>query len=149
MASQTHFPYDIYFPTTSEECKDPHGRMQLACRRSRDGAAREVVMLHDALGNASRTLALPRTRGVAYPAAALVFEANGALGTVSIGTAEHVPMDQWLKRVSRSDRSVSRGCAARFPRSDRAFVPAAHARSPRAMGTRTGGPTRREMAYGP
>lgn len=104
----TNFPYDIYFPTTAEECKDPHGRIHLSCRRSRDTAGRELIMIHDPLGNASRTLGLPRTRGCVYPAAALVFAPNGGLGTVSIGTGEHMPMDQWLRRSSSRDRYVVR-----------------------------------------
>lgn len=70
-------------------------------------------MIHDPLGNASRTLGLPRTRGCAYPAAALVFAPNGGMGTVSVGTGEHIPMDQWLRRISSRDRYVNVGLCGR------------------------------------
>jgi hypothetical protein len=104
VGTQTSFPYDIYFPTTAEDCKDADGRMHITCRRSRDSSSREVCMLYDNLGNASRMMKLPRTRGCSYPAAALIFDRNGGLGTISIGPSEHVAMDKYLVRASRSDR---------------------------------------------
>jgi hypothetical protein len=107
MPTTLRLPYDIYFGTTGADCADPDGRMHLARRVQRDPTAgRETTHVFDLLGNASTALALPATRGTAYPAAALVWDGPRA-GTVSIGTREPVPVDAWLRKGSRCVRACA------------------------------------------
>ena len=89
------FLEDISGSLEGSDFVDIHGRMKLTLRCTLRDRSRAVYMIQNDQSH-SRS-----------PSAVLDFTTPGTLGSISVGHARPMPMDQYLCKVSRFGRSVS------------------------------------------
>ncbi|KAI0026988.1 hypothetical protein K488DRAFT_63433 [Vararia minispora EC-137] len=96
---------DMTGALTGSDFVDIHDRMRLSVRCTLRDAFRTVYMIYGgyAGGNSAR---------VVEPAAVLDYGPSNALGTVTIGAGQPMPMGTYLAKVSRFGRSARRFVAA-------------------------------------
>ena len=96
---------DMTGALTGSDFVDIHDRMRFSVRCTLRDASRTVYMIHNGGGLYDDGVSRSSSR-VVEPAAVLDYGPNGALGWVTIGSGQPVPMGTYLAKVSRFGRSA-------------------------------------------